>query len=626
MDVHAEKVQFDALLEIAAEHRVDGKEVPPQLDQMLRGLIAQHPEWLAPAPPPSPPPAPITTAAPPPKPSKPAKLGERISVAVDEEIKPIVDAVIGAWAKSFSIFHAGGRLFEISEPSPDSTPFSIGPTEAPRKIVVNSVRARALASEHCLFGVERKTKDNTPDEPKYILPPEWLGHTIISRPHYKELPELKALATAPTLRPDGELVHERGYEASMAIYLASDLKVTIPETPTQSEARAAMTKLLDIVNDFDFVNEASKSVWVSLVLSIVARHTFDGAAPMIVIDASMRGSGKTLLAQIASLIATGSPTACMFYTRDDVEMDKRIVALSLSGDQIALLDNVVGKLGSPSLDAVLTSDMYKGRVLGKNEMSELMPMRAVWVATGNGVVLGADTARRALMVRLEPQQEHPEDRTGPRPGTVWKYPSITSHVKTHRVELLTAALTIVKAYLKAGRPNLDLPAIGSFDGWSKTIRSSIVWAGAADPCLTTKDSRAADLDDFALKRMVACWPVADDVEVTAHGLVEWANLDPPLGTDMAKRGEFEKTRAVRELWRNALLEWLPAKPGQQLPTPRDLGYALRSIKNTIVENCRVQAGEHTQSGVPWRKTSLMVSNEPIVSGSETRPAQFSVVR
>jgi hypothetical protein len=215
-------------------------------------------------------------------------------------------------------------------------------------------------------------------------------------------------------------------------------------------------------------------------------------------------------------------------------------------------------------------------------------MKIVWFATGNGMIIGADTARRALLARLEPSVDHPEDRTGPKPGETWKYPDPLGYAKANRASLLGDALTIVAAFIQSGRQVPSFAPMGSFEGWSNTIRAAIVSAGGEDPCATIKDAREADLDDFALRTLVDAWP--SNAPLTAADLIEHANI--PLGDPTAAPS--------KKAWRNALLGWLPPKGGAQLPTARDLGYQLRSIKDAIVGNFKI-CGKFEKNGVLWSR-------------------------
>lgn len=611
MTMEPTRARFDALMQIIAEQQQQGNQPSAAWLDEISHIATVKPEWFPPVPPvaPAAPPAPPSGA--PPRAAQPLKPGERVPIIVDEDIERVSKEVLAVWGYRVCVFQAGGKLFEIQIDARSTMKFLVCTANTPRLLQVGTPRVRSLAARECRFASERLTKDGTTENVE-CLPPEWLSASIASRPSFENIPVLSALVCAPTLRSDGELIWERGYDESTGIYLASDLKVDVPMNPTQADAIAAMTKLLDLVSDFDFVSPAGKSVWVAGLLSLAARHTFNGPVPITIIDASKRGSGKTTLADIASIVATGNKAPRMFYTEDDVEMDKRITALALAGEQTVLIDNIVGKLASPPLDAALTSDAYKGRVLGKSEMTPAMPMKIVWFATGNGMTIGADTARRALLARLEPMVDRPEDRVGPRPGQPWKYPRLMNYVTENRTELLSCALTVVKAYIQAGRPQFDIVPMGSFEEWSATIRSAIIWSGAEDPCLTVKDAREADTQDHALRAMIECWPVENEVEVTAASLIKLAEMPQP--------------NSAQEMWKNALLEWLPARGSAQLPTARDLGYALRAIKGSIVGNYKIDANSALRSGIPWRRVKVGEHITPITEEKGNMFQSFTVVR
>lgn len=57
------------------------------------------------------------------------------------------------------------------------------------------------------------------------------------------------------------------------------------------------------------------------------------------------------------------------------------------------------------------------------------------------------------------------------------YPNILESVKTHRAESVAACLLIGKGYLDAGAPDVDFAPLGSFESWSKLVRSPLVWLG-----------------------------------------------------------------------------------------------------------------------------------------------------
>ena len=89
-----------------------------------------------------------------------------------------------------------------------------------------------------------------------------------------------------------------------------------------AEAKAAAETLLKVVCDFPFALPAHRSAWLAAVLTMLARHAIDGNVPAVLVDANARGSGKGLLVDCISMIATGHPIARSPQPKEDEEMRK----------------------------------------------------------------------------------------------------------------------------------------------------------------------------------------------------------------------------------------------------------------------------------------------------------------
>jgi putative DNA primase/helicase len=72
---------------------------------------------------------------------------------------------------------------------------------------------------------------------------------------------------------------------------------------------------------------------------------------------------------------------------------------------------------------------------------------------------------------------------------------------------IAAALTICRAYVVAGRPNLA-KKLASFEGWSDTIRSALMWLGIADPVASMDASKAEDPEAQELIAIMDAWKEA----------------------------------------------------------------------------------------------------------------------
>ncbi len=326
-------------------------------------------------------------------------------------------------------------------------------------------------------------------------PPKELAETIQARAGLWPVPPLRGVVACPTMRADGSLLLFPGYDAASGYFMAHGLHVEVTDAPGLADARAALDALAALLAGFAFVEPLDCSVALALILTAVARPAL-ASVPVFAITAPVRGSGKSTLLDIAAVIATGRRSAVLSATSDHAELEKRLIGCLLSGDALVSLDNINGNLRSDLLCQATTSEAVKVRPLGASSQVEI-PNTALWSANGNNLALSGDLSRRAVLCRLDPGMERPEERN-------FAFDPVARAME-RRAEYVAAALTIMRAYVAAGRPGLGLSPFGSFERWSGMVRAAMVWAGAADPC----ESRAAVMEDdpeaIMLRALVAAW-------------------------------------------------------------------------------------------------------------------------
>jgi hypothetical protein len=157
-------------------------------------------------------------------------------------------------------------------------------------------------------------------------------------------------------------------------------------------------------------------------------------------------------------------------------------------------------LSTAALAAVLTIDEWGDRLLGVSEMVRL-PVRCVWVATANNPRLSTEMIRRSVRVRMDSGQEQPWLRE---PGS-FRHPDLRAWVDERRAELVAACLTIVRAWIVAGRPE-GSAVLGMFEPWAKVMSGILEVAGLSGFLANTEDfySSMAE-DDQNLAEFVALW-------------------------------------------------------------------------------------------------------------------------
>jgi hypothetical protein len=313
------------------------------------------------------------------------------------------------------------------------------------------------------------------------------------------VPGLAAVTEIPTLRPDGTIHDEAGYDAPTRIVHVPARSLAIPTVipfPTTTDVTGAVALLDELLVDFPFDGAADRANALAALLTPVVRPAIQGHVPLCLLDAPEPGTGKGLLANVIGAIATGRAAAMKPVPTHEEEIRKMITSTLLEGATIVVLDNVDDAIRSPSLASLLTSDTWADRILGRSEIAQL-PNRATWLATGNNLTVGGDLARRCYRVRLDAKQARPYLRSG------FRHDDLVQWTLEHRGELLAALLTLAVAWWSDGRPVApDCPTLGGFTHWAQTIAGILHHAGIEGflanqlAFLETADTEALEWETF----------------------------------------------------------------------------------------------------------------------------------
>jgi putative DNA primase/helicase len=339
-------------------------------------------------------------------------------------------------------------------------------------------------------------------------PPARLAEQYWGLPKRKLAP-LRQILAAPTLRPDGSLLNELGYDVATGLYLTTAVPgLNVPAIPTREDAEAAYEMLTDLLKEFCFVDPEgcegqSQAVALAGLLTAVLRPVLP-AAPLTAVTAPIQGSGKSYLVDVIAMIASGQRAACVATGGDLQEMEKSLAAELMEGRALLLLDNLVQPVQGQFLAMVLTQETVKVRVLGMSKMATPSTGIAMF-ATGNNLQIKGDLPRRTLLCRLDPRTEKPEHLTYDR--------DLLAEVKRRRAELLSAVLIIGSWWRTARHGDTSCPSepvvaaqpLAGFSSWCDWVRDPLVALGAADPVLTISGVRASDEDEELYGALLRSW-------------------------------------------------------------------------------------------------------------------------
>ena len=405
--------------------------------------------------------------------------------------------------------------------------------------------------------------------------PAKVAATYLARDGQWKVPVLAGIIEAPTLRHDGTLLQEDGYDRATGLMLETDTRFpSVPEEPTKREALRALRTLKGLLRDFPFVDGADCSVALSAILTGLVRRSIL-SAPMHGFNAPTMGSGKSLLADVVSLMATGRNCATASQARSAEEDQKALLSILLKGDPVVCIDNVEKPIKGDTIATILTQSTFQGRILGHSRMAQV-PTNALFLATGNNLTFAGDMMTRAVVSTIDPQRERPEEREFD--------VDLRKYIIANRPRLVQRSLTILRAYVVAGRPKQPIKPFGRFEEWSDLVRSALVWLGEADPCETRERIETNDPERLGLEQVLnAWWLVFGDRKLTIAGASAEVHEKLEKGDD--------EVEALDAAWKEA------ATNDRGKFDSRTFAWWLRRVEGRIINGKKFQKAGDSGHGV-----------------------------
>ncbi|MCA9056264.1 MAG: hypothetical protein KDA75_20685, partial [Planctomycetaceae bacterium] len=145
----------------------------------------------------------------------------------------------------------------------------------------------------------------------------------------------------------------------------------------------------------------------------------------------------------------------------------------------------------------ITSPTWEDRLLGQSATLRIH-VRCGWLATGNNPVVSSEMARRIIRIRLDAKMDRPWLRKEFKHDLrVWS--------RQNRDRLVWAALTLIRAWIAAGRPPGSIK-LGMFEDWSE-VMGGILEVTGIQGFLTNLDEfyDESDAEGSQWRSFVAAW-------------------------------------------------------------------------------------------------------------------------
>jgi hypothetical protein len=407
------------------------------------------------------------------------------------------------------------------------------------------------------------------------------------------LPVLSRITEVPVFAPDGTLQTESGYHPAAQTYCSPPEGFSVPKVPkkpTPEEIRQAKDLIFgELLEEFPFVGQADRAHATALLLLPYARDLIKGPTPNHLVESPAPGSGKSLLVDVCLRAAFGPHLGFIPQANDDAEWRKRITAALREGRGAIVIDNLSNHLDSGVVAGALTVENWSDRILGRSEMVNL-PVRCIWVATGNNPSVSTEILRRSIRIRIDPSCERPWERKD------FKHSNLRVWADENRADLVWAALTLIKAWVVAGQPLWDSKTLGSYEHWA-AVMGGILETNEIEGFL-------GNLDEFY---------ETSDAEGTSWGsfVEKW------------RERYGEKVMGVGDLFDLAVKAGLELKGWDDHAQRVSLGMQLRQHRDQIIGGYRIVSAGKIQGAARWKLIEV-VQSAHFAKGGETHESNESI--
>ena len=445
------------------------------------------------------------------------------------ELHRIVDAAERELAVSRRYYQRGGLIASIIT-DPESHETAIKPVSQPGLL-------RALSSAAIWTRFDGRSQADVVCDPpaRHIT-------VLFDSEGYQHLPVLTGIARQPHLRSDGSLVRDAGFDVATGLFGVFDArKFNVPEQPTRQQAEEALSELQDLLGEFEFAKPHDEAAAHAGILTATIRPSLP-LAPMLHVRAPQIASGKSYLTSIIVAFASPTTPSAVAFPTNEEECAKLLLATLLNAPGAIVFDNLTTDLVAfKSLCSALTEEHLTGRILGFSKTATV-GTRVLFLSSGNNVDPVRDMARRCITVNLDPQCETPATRQFSADPL--------AHVRANRARYVSLALTVIRAWICAGKPMTPCKPLASYTQWSEWVRQPLLWLGLADPATSVFEQLAQDPDRETLGRLLQGWrnafgtdpaPIRDIIKKS-----QTQGYDPDLGELLKEiaelRGEVNHTR------------------------------------------------------------------------------------
>jgi hypothetical protein len=351
---------------------------------------------------------------------------------------------------------------------PQSHAFVNKPLEEAEKLPVPEQWVLSRADEMELAEIIESHIDFVDGKNRSVhLPSPFVKHYLKRDDH--ALPTVLAIATAPIVTADGEILAAEGFdrESKIIFEIPKELRAVLPRREDCTDE--AVEKAYCFLSDNWFCDVSTdfigKAIAIAATLTNIERSLLP-ERPVYVVKAGRRGGGKTTLITMLLFATNGIRPAAPTWSDSEEERRKVLMAQLSLGVSYILWDNIKRntQISCPNIERASTTPIYSDRKLGVTEML-FAPATAIQYFNGNNIGLQGDLSSRGLDILLGIDRADPENRP-------FEHPDPIGWTEKNRAEILKACYTILLGNPQLKQPH-DAPGKTRFKMWWRLVGSAV---------------------------------------------------------------------------------------------------------------------------------------------------------
>lgn len=303
----------------------------------------------------------------------------------------------------------------------------------------------------------------------------WLHH----HEQRSRLPAIKLFTRNPVFTEDWRLVTP-GFDKESGIYYSGPAV----------EARETTEHLDALLRDFCFKTPGDRTNYIAILLTAILMPRFVGSKPAVLFNGNQPELGKSILAQIISILRDGHTTETATYNANDEELEKRLGAVVRRGVTTIIIDNAKGQARNPRIESACLERSITDPVLSFRLLGQSKEIRAenshIFCITANTPDVSRDLVTRSVVVNLE-FEGAPDQRA-------FSIVDPEGYAAEHRTELLGELIGMVQRWKDSEMPKADVRSRFNKRDWGTIVGGILEVCGEPDFLANAGDA-ASMLDE-----------------------------------------------------------------------------------------------------------------------------------